>query len=216
MSGGVGGAGRHQAIDAFEHAVDAAAQPGTASGEKVTKPELKKALAELKPAGNLDAKGRAAVWETLAQHSMTAGAKALAEQAVAPSGTGVAHGLADLAKDLLFSSESDYPYKPFAHAFDKSKPLTPDNFRAALGMKAGTPVRFESAAEWFKNNQDPDQVPDADIPKYKALEAAMKANLKDIHVIYTGTDDTVQAPVFFVGRLPDGSLSGLQSIRIWT
>lgn len=234
---GVSGAGRsdQQRIDAFEDKLIYDQGPGgvgatfsdSERGKTITKREMAKAVPVLTQGGPLKAKSRNEVWSTMERLLLTDGAKDVLKAAIGPApaapalpGTPsgkLAKDLEKMMKGLVYISEGDYPYKAFHAPLDKSKPFDAAHFKALAGLPASRKISMQSAADFFKQNQDPQYGSDAaDIAKYKALEAAMKADLKDIKLIYGGPEDMVEAPVYVVGRAKDGSLVGLSSTRIWT
>ena len=228
MSGisGSGGAAR-RAIHEFDEALDDASAPGTTSQEKVSKSEMREALKELKPVqGHMTAKTRADVWAKINEHALTPTAKALAEATVGPQpaaaglpkdGPKLAKHLEGLAKDLTFMSESDYPYKAFSKPLAPSAKLDDAALKKAFGLAPGAQIEKSDIADWFKDRKDPQVEDDAATrAKYAAVEAAMKAGLKDLQMVYGGPQDQVDAKVYLIGRAPDGSIAGLVSRRIWT
>jgi hypothetical protein len=125
--------------------------------------------------------------------------------------------LEGLAKDLLFVSESDYPYDAFSAPLDPRKPATDDALRKAFKLAPGTEISRRDISEFFRDQQDPTYNDDpAERAKYAALAKAFKSGLKDAEIVYTESDDVVEAKVYLVGRAPDGSITGLSSTRIWT
>ena len=214
-----------KAIEAFDAALEVGADDASTRGERVTKHEMEAAAAVLKLGGKLDSQSRMEVWAKLAQRSLTDGAQDVAEAVAGPrpapaapagSAAALADGFEALAKDLLFTSESDYPYEAFHAPLDRSRPFDDANFRAALGLSADVPVRFDPADEFFDDQKSEDVNDAADAAKYAALEAAMKRDLTVIRLVYVHGEDVVDAPVYLVGRARDGSLVGLESRRIWT
>jgi nuclease A inhibitor-like protein len=128
-----------------------------------------------------------------------------------------AKNLEKMADGLLFMSETDAPYKAFSRPFGKDVPLTPENFLKAAGLPPGIPSSVRSFDEYFKYIQDPDTgYPDDVRAQYKALEDAMRKGLTDLQIIYPYDEKTVEAPVYIVGRTPEGDLAGLESMRVWT
>jgi len=233
MSGISGNSGAaRRAIHEFDEALDDASAPDTTSKAKVSKSEMREALKELAPVqGNLTARTRNDIWAKINEHQLTPTARKLAEETVGPApavgpapGTGLpregaklAKHLETLAKDLTFMSESDYPFKGFSRPLAAGTRATDADLRKAVGLSANAPLDRSDLADWFQGMQDPDVISEpADRAKFKALEAAMKAGLKDLEMIYEGPDDKVEAKVFIVGRAPDGSIVGLKSTRIWT
>lgn len=236
MSGvsGTGGAGGADRLAAFEDRLIYGSGPGDVAattsdserGVKVTKREMAKAVGALRGGRPLDAQTRADVWKSMSRLLLTGGAKDVLESVIGPpprpaipgtpSGR-LARSFERLAKDLYYTSESDYPYAAFHRKMDPRTPLTPATFKLTMGLPPGHHVRFDSAEDFFRDRQNADFEPDAaDRRKYAALEAAMKRGLTDLKLIYGAGDDVVEAPVYLVGRARDGSLVGLESTRIWT
>lgn len=233
-SGGASGADRADAFDDRLIGLPTfgglgATLNGSPGDVKITKREMEQALPTLTRGGPLDAKSRMDVWKKMSRLALTDGARTSLEKAIGkpaapatpatPSGR-LAQSLAKLAKGLLYTSESDYPYKAFHRPMNRATPLDEASFKALMGLPRGHTVRIDGARDvddFFRQQQDPSYVSDpAERAKYAAIEKAMKRDLTDLKLIYGASDDVVEAPVYLIGRARDGSLVGLESTRIWT
>jgi len=149
------------------------------------------------------------------------------KDATAPGGKALAEQLASLANGLWlddFGSEGGEGFTAFHAAADLSE-LTPDTFRAALGLTADRPeheiVRFEAADRFFERFIH--QLIDQDMPELrdKAVELVrvMKTHLRALTVAVIGRDDPALGavhPAYVVGIDADGDLVGLKSGVVWT
>jgi hypothetical protein len=134
----------------------------------------------------------------------------------ATTGAAVAKELAKLAKDLTYMSESDEPYKAFSVAMDKNTPLTGENLKAAAHLAANVTLGERNVAEFFADTQNPDNVAAEGGAKYLLLQQALNSKLTDVKLFQDTNEGNIQGKVFLVGRLPDGTVAGLQSMRVWT
>ncbi|MFC1706256.1 nuclease A inhibitor family protein [Planctomycetota bacterium] len=227
----IGGAGGRRpdlndALQHYEQAIEESAKPESSYGERVSKREMEKALDHLKPHGKLDLPSRMDVVRAMAEKALTQGAKDAvidylrpmheADTGTASSAAALGERFESLAEGLWYSSEGDYPLKAFSRPLEASTALTTDTFREALGLPEGTPVEFESADDFFRDMQDPDYNSAEDRAKFKALENAMRDGLTDLQFVRVHGEDVVEAPVYVIGRTPQGGIAGLESIRVWT
>lgn len=139
------------------------------------------------------------------------------------TGEALAQKIAELAKGLYlddFGSEGGMGFSPF-HAAAKLSELTPDTFRATLGLTDGPKQKIEKfepgdrclgrlvdVAEWEDRRGQGDEV-----------VRFMKANLRDISAVVLGPYDPEQGaeyPVYIVGIDAAGDLVGLKSAVVWT
>jgi hypothetical protein len=44
----------------------------------------------------------------------------------------------------------------------------------------------------------------------------MHRHLTDLQIVYPYDESVVEAPVFLVGRTPEGHVVGLETLRVWT
>ncbi|MBI4822370.1 MAG: hypothetical protein HY791_39280 [Deltaproteobacteria bacterium] len=141
---------------------------------------------------------------------------ALRGQPVPRGAEKLAARLEQIASGLMYSSESDYPYTKFSTRFPKGEEINATTFRKALDIPENVEVRVRSAASFFSEHKDPEQVGDNDAMAYAALEKAMKATMTSLKFVMVGGEDQVEGQVYVVGRTQSGDLAGLSSTRIWT
>ena len=126
------------------------------------------------------------------------------------SGNQLLSELKEATKDLLFMSESDYPFEVFR--WDKEREITPDVLRKVAGKGADDPVEERSVDEFFKQAvamQDwhgNDEKVTAQ--KYQALVKLLKERLTDLKVYRVGS---VNITVFILGKDQAGDWVGLST-----
>lgn len=135
--------------------------------------------------------------------------------------------LFELGNGLYFpawANESDAYLSVFRKDANLTE-LTPQSFRAALGLDPSKPE--ESIQLWhqgranyawiFEQYEEYEQL--AALESFKTLHAFMEAYLRQLTHIVVGSDGTrsnSEYPVYFVGLSPQGDLLGVQSTTIWT
>jgi len=72
---------------------------------------------------------------------------------------------------------------------------------------------MNSAEAFFQQYQGPQDRDPQEVKAYTLLEKVMQAALADLHVIYVRGKNVVQVRFYLFGRIEDGSLSGLVSLR---
>ena len=126
-----------------------------------------------------------------------------------------------LARELIYLSESDYPYRAFSADMPKTTPLTAESFRAAAGIGRGFDIEMRPAESFFERGRDPQLYDPEDVETYALLESIMRAALSDLQFISARHSDrghsyAWRVRVYIVGRMEDGSLAGLSSISVET
>lgn len=118
--------------------------------------------------------------------------------------------LEEVARPLLFPSESDHPLCPFQWAGGGA--LTPEALIESQGLAADAPVEIESVADLFAPLTDPP--PEAgdtalsDAARYRQLVALLGRHLDDLRVYRVGR---VEKDVYILGRHPSGVWLGLKT-----
>jgi hypothetical protein len=115
--------------------------------------------------------------------------------------------------DLLWSSESDYPFELVT--WDRNTDLTP----AALLSDLTADDRVESISlsdlfspvitveEWYENEEL------AIVDRYQVLLQTIESNLSDIQVFRVGE---IEIAIYIVGKTSTGDLIGLKTLAIET
>ncbi len=121
------------------------------------------------------------------------------------------------AGDLLYTSESDYPFRyvfrpgPFAGALDVS------TFRAAFGVPPDVPVEIVALDDFFARHierVDPvDAAAVALVPRYRHLRETLRNTLTDTRVFRVGR---IAIDCEIVGTDAAGNLVGLHTVAIET
>lgn len=128
------------------------------------------------------------------------------------------------AADLVYSSESDYPFEFFAvdNPHDEGAML-PATALAELvaGRVEGDRIEERSLDQFFKRHietSDPyDERAQAVRPRYEALKAILRESLDGVRVIrVTRADDRAVVRCFVVGRDRQGRIAGLATSAIET
>lgn len=117
--------------------------------------------------------------------------------------------LEEVARPLLFPSESDHPLRPFRWA---GGALSPAALLESLGLAADTPVEIESVEGLFAPLTDPP--PEAgeaalsDAARYRQIAALLARHLDDARAYLVGQ---VERDVYVLGRHPSGVWLGLKT-----
>jgi len=118
------------------------------------------------------------------------------------------------AQGLFFLSESDYPFE----IVQLEKAVSIENELLVLANKpAGTAIE-KTTLDYFLRNMtriDPDATSEQhDIAqRFKRLQDILKEKMSDIQVYRVGS---IQVDAFIIGKLKDGSFSGLRTKLIET
>jgi hypothetical protein len=165
---------------------------------------------------------------TLARQLKQATAPAVATTAPTGEASGLtgevlAQKIASLANGLSFEdfgSEGGERLSPF-HAAAKLSQLTPDTFRATLGLTDGPKQKISKFESGDRSLQHLIEVAEVGGRAAQGEEVVrfMKANLREISAVLLGPYDPEQDaeyPVYIVGLDAAGNLVGLKSAAIWT
>lgn len=140
-------------------------------------------------------------------------------------------------QDLLFMSESDYPFQLVSAPLAAGGVITEALVREKLASFVdGDPAADKPMATLFAREEswqswkdaghscaDPGD-PDAMVlcSKMRNLEQVLESNLSDLRVFYFGKKgkpgqvDGIGVSIFIVGVTPSGQLSGVRTLAIWT
>ena len=123
--------------------------------------------------------------------------------------------LKQASSDLLYISESDYPFEVFFWV--AVAPMTPEKVLQQTGHPQDTPVEVVEFDRFFRT---PTTLYDGDTPeqeetvaKYRALVEILKANLSNLEVYRLGS---IEIDVYIVGQTPTGYSAGLSTIAVET
>ncbi|GAB1543394.1 hypothetical protein NUACC21_60680 [Scytonema sp. NUACC21] len=120
--------------------------------------------------------------------------------------------LQQASENLLFISESEYPFKVFLWQCEEQQDITPEFVLQKTGHPLDTPVAVVDMDDFFEvaiAEQDwhsPEEK--AAAKKYQNLVKVLKANLSDIRVIRIGK---ININVYIIGTTSDGNLAGLST-----
>jgi hypothetical protein len=118
--------------------------------------------------------------------------------------------LKEATRDLMFMSESDYPFE-IVRWKDEKEP-TPEFLRESAKLDESAPVKTQSAAEFFSAaTSEPDwkgEEERATAKRFQALVSLLEENLKELKVFRVGEIDI---PVYIVGRAPSGNWLGIST-----
>jgi hypothetical protein len=123
--------------------------------------------------------------------------------------------IAKAANGLLYSGEADYPLEPFVWA--GGVPFTPEALYTLTKLPAATPVTQEDFNDFFAPMldlpDDPSPEARARVKHFRSLVRVLKQTLHDLNVYKLGT---IEMPTFIVGRLADGTVTGLRTTVVET
>jgi hypothetical protein len=130
---------------------------------------------------------------------------------------GVRHRLTQAAERLLYTSESDRPFEPFALAGGGAGwPYGVEEFARRIGRGDG-PMEERTLDNFLARHierADPaDAVMQGLRPRFEALKAALASSLRDVRVFRLGE---VEVDCFAVGDDGAGNLAGLHTVAVET
>jgi hypothetical protein len=122
------------------------------------------------------------------------------------------------AEGLTYTSESDYPFTWFQHVGPRvTEPLTPEAFRALIGVPATRRVGTVALDDFFARHiewVDPyDATAVALVPRYQRLRETIRQVLRDPQVFRVGR---IAIDCYIVGFDGAGMLVGLRTVAIET
>jgi hypothetical protein len=125
--------------------------------------------------------------------------------------------LTEAAKDLLYMSESDYPFEYFEWDLSEGNPLTEAQVRKYTDRGADVPVqevpfadffgRLTEAKDWHGDEEK------ATTERYAALRDKLTQLLADVRVFRVGT---VEIDIYLAGKSPSGKWVGLRTRSVET
>ncbi|NEP41648.1 MAG: nuclease [Okeania sp. SIO2H7] len=125
--------------------------------------------------------------------------------------------LCESSKDLLWTSESDYPFVVFLWELDQEIELDIPTFLELTKNPPDTSIKsliFESFLAIAVTPKDwHDERKEEEVKRYQNLVAILEECLKDLRVYKIGE---VTVDVYIVGTTPSGDLAGLSTVSIET
>ncbi len=117
--------------------------------------------------------------------------------------------IAPVIEDLLYMSESDYPFEVFSHPDDGTGEISASHMLGVLGLPADTAVEQRTPDQFFTEYL----MTGPDGAKYQQMKSILEANMSGLTVIRIGT---IEIDVFVVGRTECGEIAGLKTTAIET
>lgn len=117
--------------------------------------------------------------------------------------------IAPVIEDLLYMSESDYPFEVFSYPDDGIGEISPSHVLDLLGLPADTAVEQRTPEQFFTEYL----MTGPDGAKYAQMKSILEANMSDLTVIRIGA---IEIDVFVVGRTECGEIAGLKTTAIET
>jgi len=114
--------------------------------------------------------------------------------------------LAQASQGLVYTSETDAGFKPFA--WKDGDKLTEERLLQLAGAEPGTAVEQTTLDAFFR------AVPSEDRPQFQKLAAALQRQLSGVQVYRVG--DEAEKQVYIVGKAPDGRWAGLKTTVVET
>ncbi|MBD0258316.1 MAG: nuclease A inhibitor family protein [Cytophagales bacterium] len=125
--------------------------------------------------------------------------------------------LTEAAKDLLYPSESDYPFEYFTWDLSEGNPLSEAQVRKYTDRGSDTPVKEVPFTDFFDRlTQVKDWNGDEEkrtTEQFAALRNKLGQLLADLRVFRVGT---VEIDVYIVGKSPSGKWVGLRTRSVET
>jgi hypothetical protein len=125
--------------------------------------------------------------------------------------------LTEAAKDLLYPSESDYPFEYFEWDLSEGNPLTDALVRKYTSRGSDAPVkevsftdffgRLTEVRDWYGEEEK------ATVERFAVLRDRLSQLLADLRVFRVGT---VEIDVYIVGKSPSGKWVGLRTKSVET
>jgi hypothetical protein len=125
--------------------------------------------------------------------------------------------LTEAAKDLLYPSESDYPFEYFEWDLSEGNPLTDALVRKYTSRGSDAPVKEVSFADFFGRLTEVrdwyGEEEKATVERFAVLRDRLSQLLADLRVFRVGT---VEIDVYIVGKSPSGKWVGLRTKSVET
>lgn len=124
--------------------------------------------------------------------------------------------LTEASKDLLFPSESDYPFE-YVEWDTGGKKLTKKLIRQLTHKKTNDPVKSVSLDDFFSNVTEIKdwygEQEKANAERFRQLQEVLKNNLANIRVFKVGK---IEIDAYMIGTTQDGKCAGLSTKLIET
>lgn len=121
------------------------------------------------------------------------------------------------SQDLLWMSESDYPFVVFLWELEEEIELNIPTFLELIKKPPDTSIKsliFESFFEKAVTPKDwHDERKEEEVKRYQNLVVVLEECLRDLRVYKVGE---VTVDVYIVGTTPSGDLAGLSTVAIET
>jgi Nuclease A inhibitor-like protein len=119
--------------------------------------------------------------------------------------------LRDAAEGLLYTSEGDCPFDELSiPGLGSAWPQTKDQFLLNIGATSDVEVREQTLDQFFARHIEKSDPQDARLqamrPRFEALRATLREELREVRVFRVGT---VEVRCYIVGADASGNLSGL-------
>ncbi len=122
-----------------------------------------------------------------------------------------------LSQDLLWTSESDYPFDIFIWSNQELKEVNTENLLQKIHRSLDTPVKVIDMEGFFQRatiEKDWYDLEEKEVAKkYQVLVETLKQNLNNIQVYKIGE---VEIDVYIVGQLKSGDWVGLSTKAVET
>ena len=122
-----------------------------------------------------------------------------------------------LSQDLVWMSESDYPFDTFTWSNQEVKEVNTQNLLQKTHHSLDAPVKVIDVEKFFQRATDEKDWYDSEeieiAKKYQALVETLKQNLDNIQVYKIGD---VEIDVYIVGQLKSGDWVGLSTKAVET
>lgn len=125
--------------------------------------------------------------------------------------------LTEASKDLLYPSESDYPFEYFEWDLSDSNPLSSAQIRRFTDRGADTPVKEMPIESFFgKLTEGKDWYGEEEkktTEQFAALHDKLRQLLAELCVFKVGE---IESDVYIVGKTPSGKWAGLKTKSVET
>ena len=130
----------------------------------------------------------------------------------------LARAFAALTRDLVnpMSESSDDVFRPFYAPMSPLSQVSPETFRAAVGIGRRYTIDLSSGDDFFSTHTDPDEGDAESALVYACLEKLMQAVLTDLSVAFARGENVVRVRTYIFGRAENGGLVGLRTMSTET
>ncbi|MFM8273113.1 MAG: nuclease A inhibitor family protein [Gemmata sp.] len=123
-----------------------------------------------------------------------------------PKANAIGKDLTTAVQGLLYTSETDAPFEPFAWT-GAAGTAVEDAVRANSGARGDAPIEQQTLAQFART------IPDESRGDYAPLFALLKNNIKNVTVVRVGE---INIDIYLVGRTADGQFSGVKTKAVET